>query len=99
MAPKRFRRLFLPLRVSEIDLSVVIPALDEGKNLALLLPQLREVLETLDARTEIIIVTQRPDRATVEAAAGAGARVVEQQERGYGGAFSRGSGALREATC
>ena len=90
VAPRRFRRLFFPLGVSEIDLSVVIPALDEGENLALLLPQLREVLETLDARTEIIIVTQRPDRATVEAAADAGARVVEQLERGYGGALLTG---------
>ncbi len=74
----------------EIDLSVIIPALDEGENLALLLPQLREVLKTLDARAEIIIVTQRPDRATVEAAAGVGARVIEQGERGYGGALLTG---------
>jgi dolichol-phosphate mannosyltransferase len=90
VAPKRLRRLFLLLRVSEIDLSIVIPALDEGRNLALLLPQLQKVLEALDARTEIIIVTQRPDPTTVEAAAGVRARVVEQRERGYGGALITG---------
>jgi glycosyltransferase involved in cell wall biosynthesis len=74
----------------EIDLSIVIPALHEGENLALLLPRLREVLAALEVRAEIVIVTQRPDRATVEAAARAGAQVVEQAERGYGGALLTG---------
>lgn len=79
----------------EIDLSVVIPALDEGENLDLLLPRLLEVLAALGVHAEIIIVTQRPDRATVEAAARAGARVVEQAERGYGGALLTGFACAR----
>ncbi|MGH7321700.1 MAG: glycosyltransferase family 2 protein, partial [Candidatus Rokuibacteriota bacterium] len=81
--------------MSEIALSVVIPALDEGENLALLLPQLGEVLQTLGAQAEIIIVTERPDRVTIDAAARAGARVVEQAERGYGGALLTGLASAR----
>ena len=82
-----------------IDLSVVIPALDEGENLTLLLPQIGEVLEALGIRAEIIIVTQRPDGTTVEAAARAEARVVEQAPGGYGGASSPVLPSPEDATC
>jgi dolichol-phosphate mannosyltransferase len=76
--------------MSGIDLSVVIPALDEGENLGLLLPRLQEVLDGLGTRAEIIIVTQRLDRLTAEAVGRAGAQLLEQSEPGYGGALLTG---------
>jgi glycosyltransferase involved in cell wall biosynthesis len=55
------------------DLSVIIPALHEGPNLALLLPLLRRVLEGLEIRFEVLIVTRGPDPQTQEVAAQVGA--------------------------
>jgi dolichol-phosphate mannosyltransferase len=72
------------------DLSVIIPALHEGPNLALLLPLLRGVLEGLGIRYEILIVTGDPDRQTWEAATPMGVGLVEQSLPGYGGALLAG---------
>jgi dolichol-phosphate mannosyltransferase len=73
---------------SMLDLTVVIPALHEGPNLALLLPELKAVLDGLGIRYEILIVTREADAQTLEEGKRAGARVVEQKERGYGGALA-----------
>lgn len=79
----------------DLDLSIAIPALNEGPNLALLLPDLQEVLGSLNLSYEILIVTRQADAQTVRAAEGAGARVIEQQERGYGSALLAAFAAAR----
>ncbi|MCS7311313.1 MAG: methyltransferase domain-containing protein [Acidobacteria bacterium] len=73
-----------------VDLSVVIPAFDEAPNLAVLLPQLREVLDRLQIRYEVLIVTPGPDRESIAVSTQFGARVLEQVEPGYGGALRTG---------
>ncbi|MGH9761600.1 MAG: glycosyltransferase, partial [Blastocatellia bacterium] len=73
-----------------VDLSVVIPAIAEGPNLEILLPLLKEILTELTHSHEIIIVTRENDDHTARAAAASGAVVLEQLERGYGGALIRG---------
>ena len=77
------------------SLSVVIPALREPDNLAILLPQLRTSLEALDCTYEILLITGEPDPATDEVAALHRARVVRQARPGYGGAIVTG---LSEST-
>jgi len=72
------------------DLSVVIPALNEGPNLALLLPALRAQIEALGLTSEVLVITRGNDAATREAADGSGARVVDEPERGYGVALRTG---------
>ena len=72
------------------DLSVIIPAINEGPNLALLLPELRRVLEALSIRWEILIVVRETDPETLEAAQESGAEVVVQDRPGYGGALLTG---------
>ena len=79
------------------DLSVVMPALKEGANLQLLLPELRSVLDDIGIRYEILVVTYPSDRGTNEAATRAGGRIVAQSERGYGGALLAGFAAARGA--
>jgi len=74
---------------------VLIPALNEGPNLAILLPWLRRVLEELDVSFEVIVVTNESDHGTMEAAVAAGARVLFQVSRGYGGALIDGVRASR----
>ena len=72
------------------ELAVVIPALNERENLELLLPALKEVLTGLDLRAEVVVVDGGSHDGTREAAERRGARVVLQQERGYGGALRDG---------
>jgi dolichol-phosphate mannosyltransferase len=79
-----------PPRFTGVDLSVVIPALDEGTNLVTLLPALRGVLASLTATSEIIVVTRHPDAVTRTAAQQAGAKICEQVEPGYGEALRIG---------
>jgi dolichol-phosphate mannosyltransferase len=75
---------------SAVDLTVLIPALHEGPNLAILLPQLKAILERLRIRFEILLLTRNADALTREAAGQHGARIVEQVEPGYGGALVAG---------
>jgi SAM-dependent methyltransferase len=80
-----------------IDLSVIIPALQEGPNLALLLPLLRQVLDGLGIRYEILVITREPDRQTREVTTQFGAIVLEQTAPGYGGALLTGFAAASGA--
>jgi dolichol-phosphate mannosyltransferase len=79
-----------------IDLSVLIPALNEGQNLAQILPKLRALLDSLQITHELLVVTRDADELTRSAVATAGGQVLEQAEDGYGGAlitgFSRARG-------
>ena len=72
------------------DLAVIIPAWNEGENLELLLPTLRETLGDLGARFDIVVTDNGSSDGTYEAARRNGARVVQQVERGYGGALLAG---------
>ncbi len=53
---------------SKTDISVLIPALNEGPNLAILLPWLTRILDELDLSYEVIVVTNDSDHGTIEAA-------------------------------
>ncbi len=75
---------------NQLDLSVIIPALHEAPNLAILLPNLRDLLDDLQLEYEILIITRQADQETLEVAATNSAQVIEQQERGYGGALLAG---------
>lgn len=73
-----------------IDLSILIPALNEAENLRALLPELQRHLDTLGVKREILIVDGGSRDGTVECARSYGARVVEQKEPGYGRALREG---------
>jgi dolichol-phosphate mannosyltransferase len=76
--------------VDRNDLSVIIPALHEGPNLALLLPLLSSVLDGLGICYEILVITREPDPQTREVTAQFAAKLVEQTAPGYGGALLTG---------
>lgn len=74
-----------------MQLSIVIPALNEGENLKLLLPRLQRVVKGLGIRQyEITLVDGGSIDDTTGVARNAGAEVVTQQEPGYGGALKAG---------
>src|SRR5262249_40827004 len=72
-----------------VDLSIVIPALNEGENLDHLLPRLQAILRSQGIRHEILVVTDADDEATRTAADRAGAQVC-QAAPGYGNALLSG---------
>lgn len=76
--------------IASLDLSVVIPALNEGPNLAVLLPWLHQAVADLAVTAEIIVVTRPDDFETAEAARNGGAKLVTQKLSGYGGATIEG---------
>ena len=78
-----------------LDLSVVIPAHNEGKNLDLLLPEVCGVLNNLGVRYEILVVCRTSDPLTSDACKTHGARLIEQRERGFGGALITAFDAVR----
>jgi len=65
-----------------IDLSIIIPALNEGPNLVLLLPQVRAEVRGLELSSEILIVARETDPQTTAAAEAVGAVVLKQQAPG-----------------
>jgi dolichol-phosphate mannosyltransferase len=73
-----------------VELSVFIPALNEGPNLTILLPQLNTILEELKIGYEVIVITKERDEDTVIAADASGALLLTQVSEGYGGALVDG---------
>jgi dolichol-phosphate mannosyltransferase len=74
-----------------MQISVIIPALNEGSNLRLLLPRLHHVVSALAPQQyETIVVDGGSTDDTVAVVESLGARVVRQDEPGYGGALKAG---------
>jgi len=73
-----------------VELSVILPAHKEGRNLAVLLPRLRQVLAEIGVGAEILLVVRARDEETLRAAGTSGAQVIEQLSPGYGGALRTG---------
>lgn len=78
------------LRENTLDLSVVIAALNEAPNLAVLLPRLRKALDQLGVRWEIIVVDGDSRDGTEEVVTREGGRYVCEVMPGYGTAILRG---------
>lgn len=74
---------------TRLDLSIVIPTLNERTNLELLLPELSRVVEPLRIRHEVIVVDASSSDGTGDAARRLGARVLDVPP-GYGEAIRVG---------
>ena len=73
-----------------IDLSVVLPVLNERENVERLLPRTVAVLRTIGCRYEMLVIDGGSTDGTPEAATAGGARVIRQTLPGYGGALREG---------
>ena len=75
---------------ANLDLTVIAPAHNEGRNLQVLLPQLRTILDGLGIESEVMVVVRELDAATTEAVESGLGTIVRQCEPGYGGALRTG---------
>ena len=80
----------MKLKDNTCDLSVVIPSLNEAQNLKILLPSLREALESLGIFHEIRVIDGDSPDDTRQIVQDAGANYHCEKERGYGRAILRG---------
>jgi dolichol-phosphate mannosyltransferase len=73
-----------------MDLSIILPVVNESDNLRQLLPRLKAVIEREGLSFEIIVVDGGSSDGTPQTAAELGARAVAERRRGYAGALETG---------
>jgi dolichol-phosphate mannosyltransferase len=92
--PRRIQKAFpivrVPLKRSTLDLTVVIPTVNEGANLEKLLPDLRAALDELKIQYEVLIVDGNSTDNTRDVVQANGAHYVLEERPGYGTAILRG---------
>jgi len=81
--------------VTQTDISVILPALNEGPNLAVLIGRIRKVVSAITSNYEIVVADGGSRDNTREVATGEGARVFIQRGEGYGAALAEGLAAAR----
>jgi dolichol-phosphate mannosyltransferase len=75
---------------SHLDLSVVIPALDEGESIGPVLQGIARELKTIGVSFELILVDGGSQDLTCAVASNAGAKIHRQKAPGYGQALKEG---------
>jgi dolichol-phosphate mannosyltransferase len=78
-----------------MDISVVLPVMNERENVSELLPRLKSIMGREKLSFEIIVIDGKSTDGTREVATALGARVVPERTPGYAGALTTG---LAEAT-
>ncbi|MEJ7699103.1 MAG: glycosyltransferase family 2 protein [Pyrinomonadaceae bacterium] len=78
-----------------IELSVVMPCLDESDTLAICIEKAQRAISENNISGEIVVADNGSTDASPEIARGLGARVVNVKEKGYGSALMGGISAAR----
>src|SRR5271170_3783314 len=73
-----------------MDISVILPVLNESDNLRILLPRIRTSLEREKLSYEIVVIDGGSIDGTRETAEALGARVVAERRHGFAGAMETG---------
>jgi dolichol-phosphate mannosyltransferase len=82
-------------QAAAVDLSIIIPALNESGNIGPLVTRCRRTVDAIGTHAEILVIDGGSEDDTVAEAERAGARVLSQEGRGYGGALRTGFAAAR----
>lgn len=80
--------------MDDIEVSVVLPCLNEQEAIASCVKKIREVFARDGLKGEVIVIDNGSDDRSREIAANEGAKVILEPRRGYGSAYLRG---LKEA--
>src|SRR5260370_33012172 len=78
-----------------MDVSVILPVVNEGANLRILIPKLTALLDRERLTHEVLVVDGGSSDGTRETAESLGARGVAERRRGYAGALETGFAAAR----
>jgi dolichol-phosphate mannosyltransferase len=73
-----------------MNISVILPVLNEGANLRLLIPRLAALLDRAHLKFEILVIDGGSTDDTQETATSLGARVIKERHPGYAGALETG---------
>jgi glycosyltransferase involved in cell wall biosynthesis len=84
-----------PTETSALDVSVVIPCLDEAGSIATCVIAARNALAEGDYEGEVLVVDNGSADGSGALASAAGARVIDEPRRGYGNAYLAGLAAAR----
>ena len=76
--------------MSDIEVSVVLPCLNEEDSVGICVKKIRDTFSRLGVNGEVIVVDNGSVDASVSVARAAGARVIYESVRGYGSALRRG---------
>ena len=79
----------------EIEVSVVIPCLNEAQSVGICVKKARNALKRLGVRGEVVVADNGSTDGSAAIAKSEGARVVHQPVRGYGSAYLAGIGAAQ----
>ena len=79
----------------EIELSIVMPCLNEASTVGACVEKALVVLRKLDIKGEVIVSDNGSSDGSIEIAKAAGARVVHEPKLGYGNAYLKGFEAAR----
>ena len=82
-------------RTAALEVSVVIPCLNEAENIADTVTRSLEVLAAAGLHGEVVVADNGSEDGSADLARAAGARVVDEPRRGYGSAYLAGFAAAR----
>ncbi len=77
-------------KTSTLELSVVIPCLNEAEGLRIVVEKALRTMQSEEIAGEVIVVDNGSEDRSPEIAAAAGARAVHEARRGYGSAYLAG---------
>ncbi len=86
-----------PLAASAVEVSVVIPCLNEEENIESCVCSALVALDGSGLKGEVLVVDNDSDDRSAELAEAAGARVIHEPRRGYGSAYLAGFAAAKGA--
>jgi glycosyltransferase involved in cell wall biosynthesis len=81
---------FAPVVVAELDISVVMPCLNEAESVGVCVAKAFQGIRQTGLAGEVVVVDNGSTDGSPEIAGRAGARVVLQPARGYGNAYRKG---------
>lgn len=76
--------------MEELELTILIPALNEEKTIEIVLKKAKEFIEKNKIQAEILVANNGSTDKTKEIAIKNGARVIDVPEKGYGNALISG---------
>ena len=92
---RKSSKAFVPAKQGPIELTIVIPCLNEAETLAQVVDRAQRFLSAYGVHGEVIVADNGSTDGSVAIAIAGGARVVPIPERGYGAALRGGIAAAR----